>query len=375
MGVAETGPQTGHRRSLRDAIGLPLDEVATPALVLDLPTLKRNVALMGERFQHLSASLRPHVKAHKCAELAWLQMEHGAIGVTAATVAEADAMVSAGVSDVLLANEIVGSAAIKRLTEVAGRGRVTVAVDEQENLTELARRATSASVIIRVVVELDVGMGRGGARTDDDALALGHAAAALAGVELRGLLGYEGHCADETDPVDRERQTRESMRRLTELAGRFDDEGLPIDVISAGATGTYAITGSIPGVTEVQAGSYALMDRFHESLAPEFGFAVSVASTAISAHGDLVVFDAGRKAVGTDFRPPASPDGRGELAFIHEEHVGYRYPEGARYRVGDRVSLIPDYAPTTVNLFGAFHVVEAGRVVDVWPILARHGNA
>jgi D-serine deaminase-like pyridoxal phosphate-dependent protein len=374
MGVAERGSHTGDRRSPQDAIGLPIEEVATPALVLDLPTVKRNIALMGERFEHLSASLRPHVKVHKCAELAWLQLKHGAIGVTAATVAEADAMASAGVADVLLANEIVGSAAMDRLAEVAGRARVKVAVDDRENLIELDRRATSAGVTLGVVVELDVGMGRGGARTGDDALALGRTATDLAGVELHGLLGYEGHCADEADPIARERQTRDSLGRLIETAGRFDDEGLPVNVISAGATGTYAITGSIPGITEVQAGSYVLMDRFHERLAPEFGFAVSVAATAISTHDDLVVFDAGRKAMGTDFRSPASPDGRGELAFIHEEHVGYRYPEGARYRVGDRVSLIPDYAPTTVNLFGAFHVVEAGRVVDVWPILARHGD-
>ena len=374
MGVAERGPHTG-RRSPRAAIGSPLDEIATPTLVLDLPTARRNIELMGERFEHLSASLRPHVKAHKCAELAWLQIEHGAIGVTAATVAEADAMASAGVTDVLLANEVVGSAAMDRLAEVSGRARITVAVDDRENLIELARRATSAGVTIGIVVELDVGMGRGGARTGDEALALGRAATDLEGVELRGLLGYEGHCADEADPIERERRTRESIGRLVDLAGRFGDDGLRTDVVSAGATGTYPITGSIPGVTEVQAGSYVLMDRFHELLAPEFGFAVSVAATAISAHGDLVVFDAGRKAVGTDFRPPTSPDGRGELAFIHEEHVGYRYPRGARYRVGDRVSLIPDYAPTTVNLFGMFHVVEAGMVVDIWPVLARHGGA
>ena len=98
-------------------------------------------------------------------------------------------------------------------------------------------------------------------------------------------------------------------------------------------------------------------------------------STAISVHGDLVVFDAGRKAVGSDFRPPASPDGHGEVAFIHEEHLGYRFPGGAEYRVGDRVALVPDYAPTTVNLYGTMHVVEDGRVVDVWSVLARHGDA
>jgi D-serine deaminase-like pyridoxal phosphate-dependent protein len=372
VGVAERGPHADLRGSPQRWIGLPVDEVATPALFLDLLTATANIALMAERFRGLGASLRPHVKAHKSAELARLQLEHGAIGVTAATVAEAEAMSDAGVADVLVANQVVGPAAIDRLLGCAERTRVTVSVDDEGNVRELARRAAEVDVSLGVVVEVDVGMGRGGARGIDEALALGRAAADLPGVELRGLLGYEGHCADDPDPVQRERRTRLAMDVLLAAAARFGDEGLPADVVSAGATGTYAITGSVPGVTEVQAGSYALMDRFHALLAPEFGFALTVAATAISAHGDLVVFDAGRKAVGSDFGPPASPDGRGEVAFIHEEHLGYRYPGGAPYRVGDRVALVPDYAPTTVNLFGAYHVVDAGTVVDVWPVLARH---
>jgi D-serine deaminase-like pyridoxal phosphate-dependent protein len=372
MGVAERGPHTGARRSARDWVGQAVDDIPTPALVLDLPAATRNVALMGERFRELTASLRPHVKVHKCAELAWLQLEHGAIGVTTATVAEAEAMVAAGVPDVLVANQVVGPASIDRLVEVAGLARVTVAVDDAENVAELARRATAAGASLGVVVELDVGMGRGGARSVDEAVALGRAAGEHDGVELRGVLGYEGHCASERDPLIRERETRASTALLLGVADRFRHEELSVEIVSAGATGTYAITGSIPGITEVQAGSYVLMDRFHQPLAPEFAFAIAVAATAISVHGDLVVFDAGRKAVGSDFRPPASPDGRGELAFIHEEHIAYTYADGAPYRVGDRVAFVPDYAPTTVNLFGAFHVAEAGRVVDVWPVLARH---
>ena len=195
-----------------------------------------------------------------------------------------------------------------------------------------------------------------------------------AGVRLRGLLGYEGHCASEPDRAMRERACRAAMELLLDAAERFRADGLPVDVVSAGATGTYDITGSIEGVTEVQAGSYILMDRFHEPLVSGFGFALTVAATAISVHDDLVVFDAGRKAVGGDFGPPEAPGDRGAFAFLHEEHLGFRYRGGAPYRVGDRVELVPRYAPTTVNLFGAFHVVEGGRVIDRWPVLARHGE-
>lgn len=375
MGVAEhERPGTARRWSAWDSVGLAVEEIPTPALVLNLAAARSNVASMGERFRMLPASLRPHVKAHKCAELARLQIEHGAIGVTTATVAEAEAMAAAGVADVLVANEVVGAAAIDRLKAIAGSIRVAVTVDDEGNLAELGRLATEAGVVVGALIEVDVGMGRGGARTEDEALRLARYAADVDGLELRGLMGYEGHCASEPDTAVRIRETRESMARLTGVADRCRAEGLPIEQVSAGATGTYAITGSFPGITEVQAGSYVLMDRFHEALAPEFGFALSVAATAISRHGDLVVFDAGRKAIGNDLLPPQAPDLGGELAFIHEEHVGFRYAAGAPYDVGDRVFLVPGYAPTAVNLFGAYHVVESGRVVDLWPVLARHGD-
>jgi D-serine deaminase-like pyridoxal phosphate-dependent protein len=282
-------------------------------------------------------------------------------------------MAASGVQDVFVANEVVGAAAIERLVEVSRITRTAVAIDDPGTLERLGQRASEADATLGVVVELDVGMGRGGARTIDQALELGRLAIDRTGVELRGLMGYEGHCADEPDPDARDRATRASMAVLLEAAERFRRSGLPTDVVSAGSTGTYAIAGSIPGVTEVQAGSYALMDAYHAALAPEFSFALTVATTAISVHGDLVVFDAGRKATGGGFGPPAAPGG-GVFAFIHEEHVGFRYPYGTPYRVGDRVRLVPDYAPTTVNLFGAFHVVEDGRVTDVWPVVGRHSD-
>ena len=238
-------PQTERHPSSRDAVGLAVDRIATPALVLDLPTATRNIATMGERFRTLSATLRPHIKVHKCAELAWLQLDHGAIGVTTATVAEADAMAAAGVPDILIANEVVDPASAERMIDVAHRTRLTVAVDDLDDVTMLAGRATAANAMLGVVVELDVGMGRGGVRSVSEALALGRVAAELSGVELRGLLGYEGHCADEADPMRREHATRASMALLIEAADGFRKDGLSLEIISAGATGTYEVTGSI----------------------------------------------------------------------------------------------------------------------------------
>ena len=164
MGIAEgrrSAPED--RWSWARDVGLSAEEIPTPALLLDIDIATANASLMGERFRSLSASLRPHVKAHKCAELARLQLDHGAIGVTTATLAEAEAMASAGVGDVLIANEVVGAAAAERLALIAASTRLTVAADDESNLAELGRRASGAGSEIGVLIEVDVGMGRGGA--------------------------------------------------------------------------------------------------------------------------------------------------------------------------------------------------------------------
>jgi D-serine deaminase-like pyridoxal phosphate-dependent protein len=361
--------------AIRADVGRAVEELLTPALILDLSVATRNLSAMSDRIALMPAELRPHAKAHKSAEVARLQLEHGAIGITTATVAEADAMARAGVPDILIANQVVAAPAIDLAVAVAARTRTTVAVDDLDNLEMLAGRAAAAGCLLGVVVEVDVGMGRGGARTTEEALTLATRAAALPGIELRGLMGYEGHCAGELDVELREHEVCASMARLTAVADRCRAIGLGIDIVTSGATGTYRFAGEYPGVTEVQAGSYVLMDRYHEALAPEFECALTVLTTAISSHDDLVVFDAGRKGIGADLRLPDPPGPGAEIAFVNEEHLGVRSPGGApSFRVGDRVALVPGYAPTAVNLFGAYHVVDGGQVVDVWPVLARHGS-
>lgn len=360
--------------SLAGVIGGPVDDVATPALILDLTRARRNIQTMSARIDPLPCGIRPHIKVHKCAELARMQMEAGALGVTTATVAEAVAMAEAGIPDVLVANQVVGPASIARLLGVADRARVRVTVDEERNLVMLGRAAIEAGVELGILIELDVGLGRGGVRSAQEAIQLAQRAAETPGVVLDGLMGYEGHCASEPDLDARFREARRSMEILAEAATSCRNADLSIGTVSAGATGTFEATGGAPEVTEVQAGSYVLMDRFHEPLVDGFDFALTVLATVTGRHGDLVVLDAGRKAVDVSLRPLEPPDRNASLAFIHEEHAGFRYAGATSPDVGDRIQLVPGYAPTTVNLFGSYHVVEEGRVVDVWPVLARHGD-
>jgi D-serine deaminase-like pyridoxal phosphate-dependent protein len=359
---------------LREDVGRPLEEIATPALVLDPVLARRNIETMAARMAALPARLRPHIKVHKSAELARMQLDAGALGVTTATVAEAVAMAEAGVPDVLVSSEVVSPVAIRRLAEAARAVRIRVAVDDAGVLAATGRAALEAGVELGVLVDLDVGLDRGGARSIEEALRLAELAAATEGVSFDGLMGYEGHCASEPDDALRAAEAGRAMGRLAGAADACRGAGLAVEVVSAGATGTFEVTGAAAGVTEVQAGSYVLMDHFHAPLVDGFGFALTVMATVIGRHGDLLVLDAGRKSIDTSLRPLEPPDARATLAFVHEEHVGFRYTGGVPGSVGDRVHIVPGYAPTTVNLFGAYHVVEDGRVADVWPVLARHGD-
>src|SRR5262245_15826386 len=182
----------------RSSIGHPREDLPTPALLLDLEVVRINIATMADRLPG-PARLRPHAKSHKCAEIARLQLEAGAIGITTATVWEAAAMAREGVPDLLIANEVVGEEKHRVLAETASTARVTVAVDDagkSEALSAAARRAGSE---IGVLIDIDVGRGRCGVRTEEDARALAERVSGLSGLRLRGVMGYEGHCVLERD--------------------------------------------------------------------------------------------------------------------------------------------------------------------------------
>ncbi len=351
-----------------------LEELLTPALVLDLDKAEANIRAMARRVRTMHVALRPHAKAHKSSELARMQVDAGAIGITVATAREAWAMARGGIEDILVANQIVSPPAIGLVIEAARLATVRVCVDDAENVRALAAAARDASVELGSLVEVDVGLGRGGVRSIEEVAPLAALVRDTTGLRFDGLFGYEGHCASEPDPVVRAAEARRSMDILAAAVRACEGAGLEVSVVSAGSTGTFETTGAVPEVTELQAGSYVLMDSFHAPLVEGFDQALSVLSTVISTHGDLAVLDAGRKSVDESLRPLPAPFPGSVVEFVNEEHVGLRYEAGAPHRVGDRVRLVPGYAPTTVNLFAAYQVVRGERVVDEWPVLARHGD-
>ena len=302
--------------------------------------------------------LRPHVKAHKSTELARRQMEAGHHHFTCATLAEMEGMARAGLgADLLLANEVVDAS---RLTPLVERGvRVTIAVDSAETIA-----AAAAAHIPEVLIDVNVGLRRCGCDPAD--------AGPLAdlardrGLTVRGVMGYEGHAVGLEDRAERTRRVEESMALLLAAHGVVGS-----DVVSAGGTGSYDIN---TVATEIQAGSYALMDTAYAKLGLPFGNALTVLATVISVSRDgWAVADCGLKALGMDHGHPSLVDG-GQVWFCSDEHVTFSPAEGQAWpTVGDRVELIPAHVDPTVAYHASLHVVdrEQDKVLEVWPVDMR----
>lgn len=360
---------------LPELIGAPVQAVPTPALLLDIDAAERNIARMGAAFGGLTAKLRPHVKAHKSVQLARMQLAAGAAGITCATVAEVAAFSRHGMTDILLANQVTSAAGLRVLAEAARDAAIMLAVESVEQVELASGAAVSAGTQLGVLLEVDVGNGRGGVRDLRHLSPLADAVAGAAGLRLRGLMGYEGHATSEPDRSRRRLLTGRALDLLGNAAAELRWAGHAVEVVSAGGTATFDMTGADPRVTEVQAGSYAIMDVFHLQTTPDFEVAVTVAASVLGCHGDLAVLDAGRKALGGDLREPRIVGAEdAAFRFLHEEHSGFEVT-GTALSPGDQVRLICGYAPTAVNLYPRYHVVRDGKVIDIWQTTGRHGDA
>lgn len=328
-----------------------LHELPTPCLLVERSTFDHNVAAMAAA--RPGAELRPHVKAFKSTALAKELVTAGHTNFCAATVREIEGMAQAGMgTDLLLANQ---SLDLRRLTPLVEAGhRITVAVDSAETI-----EAAVSGRIPEVLIDVNVGMPRCGV-APDGAGALADAARA-AGLEVRGVMGYEGHLM--MAPAEKKSDAVEASMAML-LRAAADVGG---DVISAGGTGTYAVN---TWPTEIQAGSYCLLDTDYAKLESPFEIAITVMATVISVNPDgWAVLDAGLKAFGMDHGNPTWPDG--DLFFCADEHTTLLDPEG-RLRVGDRVRLQPGHLDPTVARHEVMWVVDGDTVVDRWAIDLRH---
>ena len=364
-----TGAHDRVRELYTADIGRSRDELTTPALLLDMGTLRANLGFMADHMREVPTKLRAHVKVHKSPDIARLEVEYGAIGVGCATVWEAIVMARAGIDDVFVINEVVGPEKTRAVALLAREASVKVAVDDVAQVDELSRAATAAGSTVGVLVDVDEGMHRCGVASADEALSVAHRVAEASGLEFLGLTGYEGHCSLEFDEAKRHAMAREAMAFLTGIADHLATNGLPSRIVSAAGTGTWEVTSRYPGVTEIQPGSYATMDGHHRGLDPRFGWATTVLASVISRRSDRVVLDAGSKTVGASHGVLA-PDDLPPFRF-DEEHSIFAVDASSPLKVGDKAEIRCNYTPFAVGYFEAYHVIEDGRVVDLWPVMPR----
>jgi D-serine deaminase-like pyridoxal phosphate-dependent protein len=367
------------RRDYGAAIGQAREDLITPALVLDVDAAQRNIDHMASELKQLGAAvIRSHYKAHKSPDLARRQVAAGAVGLSVATVWEAAVLAAAGMDDLFVVNTVAHPAKLAVLAELARDHRVLVAVDDAGNAAELSAAAVAAGSTLGIMIEVDTGMDRCGVDSAADGLVLARQVTGLRGLRFEGITGYEGHCSLTPDHDLRHERQAAAMTFFTGVADALESAGISCPVRSAGGIATWNWTAAFPGITEIQAGTYVVMDNFHGVMVPGFEHALTVAATVISRQSDRVIVDAGNKSVADPADVTIAGHGLPVVRF-DEEHGIFDAGGGSALRVGDPVTLIPGYSPSTVNWYDAYHVVQGGVVTDIWPVIPRgpghHGLA
>ena len=361
----------------RDEIGRRVKELDTPALLVDLVKLERNIETM-RRVIVAEAGIRwrPHTKGIKIPALARKLLDAGASGVTCAKLGEAEVMAAAGIRDILIANQVVGAEKMARLAELRQRADPIVAVDSAVHVEALADAGRRAGAPIRVLVEVNIAMNRAGVEPGEPAVALGRRVAERQELRLAGLMGWEGgRLASIADQAEKRRSIEAALGRLTASADACRAAGLPVDIVSCGGTGTYWISAFVPGVTEVQAGGGIFGDvHYREDYGVAHEQALTILTTVASRPTPTrLVCDAGWKSMSVH---PTSPvplglDGVRGLR-VSAEHAAIELAEPADTpTVGERVEFVAGYGDSTVFLHDYLYGVRDGRVETVWPVLGR----
>ncbi|MGA2664984.1 MAG: DSD1 family PLP-dependent enzyme [Nitrososphaerales archaeon] len=351
---------------------MQISEIDTPALLIDLDVMERNIAKMARFCRETGCNLRPHIKVHRTPAIAHKQIQAGAIGLTCAKVSEAEVMVASGIGDVLIANQIVGPTKVSRLAGMARHARVAAAFDDAANAEEVSREALRQGSRVGAVIEVDLGMNRAGVQPGMPALALARRIRDLPGLEFRGVMGYEGHLQKVERVGERTEAVGRCLAQLASTARLLKEEGMECEIVSAGGTNSYAGTARAEGVTEIQAGSYVFMDVMHDIEGVDFEHSFTVLSTVTSRPArERAIIDAGVKCFSEMKTMPRSTAPGIEVTALSEEHGSLALREGVDPRIGDTLSFYPYYAPTTVNLFDRFYCGRKDRVEIQWEILAR----
>lgn len=354
-------------------VGMCINDLDTPALWVDLDRLERNIAAMAETFRQTGVNWRPHTKGIKVPAIAHMLLRAGAMGVTCAKISEAEVMAAAGITDILVANEIVGPRKIARLVNLCRSADVKAAVDDPSNVAEIGAAAVGVGVEVGLLVDLDVGMQRTGVQPGEETLELAQLIHRTPGVHLAGLMAWEGHVLEIADPQAKAAAIQASVGQVLRSAELCRANGLPISIVSVGGSGTYLVTSRMRGVTEIQAGGAIFCDQNYQRWGVALEAAIFLRATVTSRPApNRIITDAGFKTAMRGYPPPAPTNLDVESITLSAEHGIIRLREQDRtLRAGDGIDLVVGYLDATTCLHERLFGVRGGRVEAIWDILGR----
>ncbi len=351
-----------------------MHKISTPALIVDYKTLQRNITYMARFAKENKVKLRPHVKTHKCPLIAHMQLQAGAQGICVAKVSEAEIFAASGIKDILIANEVISPEKIDRLLNLNRYTTTMVAVDSRKNIEDLNHLARKRDQILKVLIDLNVGLNRTGVQPGEPALALAQLISQASHLELEGLQAYEGHLTYIKDFAQKKERTKACMEMAVSTKQLLEENGIECKTISAGGSGTFMITGKYPGITEIQPGTYVFNDYHINSVVPDLEIALTILTTINNkpAKG-IFTLDMGSKSISNDMGDPRFK-GYGKkikVLALTEEHCQCTYPSKYDFNIGDKLEAIPAHVCPTVNLYDFLYVIQDDEIIGRWKIAAR----
>jgi 3-hydroxy-D-aspartate aldolase len=361
------------------AIGMKLEEVDTPCLLVDLAALERNVEKLARVMRERGVRLRAHAKTHKSIDIARYQIENGACGICCQKVSEAEALVDAGLRDVLVSNQVTSKQKIERLAALATLARVIVCVDDAGNVDDLSAAAVDEGVTIECLVEIDVGAGRCGVAPGEAAVALAQKIAGAPGLKFSGLQAYQGGAQHVREFTERKRLIETAVKQTAETVRMLQGVDLACGIVAGAGTGTFQLEAMSGVFNELQCGSYVFMDADYQRVKDESGRFLSDFENSLFIYtavmskvkSDKAICDAGLKAQSVDSGMPVI-FGRNDIEYVKcsDEHGVISDPHNT-LRLNDKLKLVPGHCDPTVNVYDWYVVVRDDRVEALWPVTAR----
>ena len=352
--------------------GTLLEDLDTPSLIVDLDALDYNLQSVSDLYKDTDCKMRQHTKNIKSPRLALRQINKGGTvgGVCAAKLSEAEVMVEGGVNDVLIPNQVVHSDKISRMCALARQADIKVCVDNIDNVKMISSIASKYSVEIGILIEVDTQMGRAGVRSNEEGVAIAKLTQNLPGVKFRGVMSHQS-LPEFIDQEDRWQVGRDTIQICLDVKNAIEQEGIPVEIVSSGETFTIDVATDIPGVTEVEGGSYALMGHTYDYMG--YKLANKILTTVISNPSDCkFIGDVGTLAHSwTGFGPTVYSRPDVKVDKFRENHVVFTTDKSDSLTIGDKLLLEPHYQDMLVNRWDQYICIRNGIVEEVWDIPGR----